>query len=122
MAKYLHPTAVLDGLLDKIATGTIMTVCSAQPTTRTEAVTTYALADVVMAGGDFTKANGDTNGRKVTVAQKAAVPIDASGTATHVAICDGTNVLLVTTCTSQALTSGGTVTIPTFKCETSDPT
>jgi hypothetical protein len=75
-----------------------------------------------MAGGDFTKANGDTNGRKVTVAQKSAVPIDASGTATHVAICDGSNVLLVTTCTSQALTSGGTVTIPTFKCETADPT
>jgi len=122
MAKYLHPTAVLDGLLDKIATGTIMTVCSAQPTTRTEAVTTYALADVTMAGGDFTKANGDTNGRKVTVAQKSAVPIDVSGTANHVAICDGTNVLLVTTCTSQVLTSGGTVTIPTFKCETSDPT
>lgn len=122
MAKYLHPTGVLDGLLDKIATGTIMTVCSAQPTTRAEAVTTYALADVVMAGGDYTKANGDTNGRKITTAQKAAVPIDTTGTATHIAICDATNVLLVTTCTSQLLTSGGTVTIPAFKCETSDPT
>lgn len=122
MAKYLNPTAVLDGLLDKIATGTIMTVCSAQPTTRAEAVTTYALADVVMAGGDYTKANGDINGRKVTTTQKATVPIDVTGTATHVAICDGTNLLLVTTCTSQALTSGGTVTIPAFKCETADPT
>ena len=75
-----------------------------------------------MAGGDYTKANGDVNGRKVTVAQKASVPIDVTGKATHVAICDGTNVLLVTTCTDQDLTSGGTVTIPTFKCETSDPT
>ena len=122
MAKFLNDTKVLDALLDGIATGTIMTVCSAQPTTRTEAVTTYALADVVLAGGDYTKANGDVSGRKITTAQKASVPIDTTGTATHIAICDATDVLLVTTCTSQSLTSGGTVTIPAFKCETTDPT
>lgn len=121
MAKSLS-TAVLDGLLDKIATGTIMTVCSAQPATRAEAVTTYALADVTLAGGDFTKAAGDTSGRKVTVAQKAAVPIDTSGTATHVAISDGTNLLAVTTCTSQALVAGNTVTIPAWKTEVANPT
>lgn len=120
MAKFLNDS-VLDTLLDKIATGTIMTVCSAQPTTRTQAVTTYALADVTVAGGDFTKADGDSSGRKVTVAAKSGVTIDASGTATHIAICDATNVLAVTTCTSQALTSGNTVSIPAWKTEVSDP-
>lgn len=118
--------AVLDGSLDITATGTILTVCSAQPTTRTEAVTTYALADVVLTAGDgngdFTIANGDTSGRKVTVAQQASIPIDTSGTATHVAICDGTNLLIVTTCTSQVLTGGGTVTVPAFDQEIADPT
>lgn len=124
MAKFANDS-VMDAALDKIATGTILTVCSSQPTTRTEAVTTYALADVVLTAGDgngdFTVANGDTNGRKVTVTQQADIPIDSSGTATHVAICDGTDLLLVTTCTSQALTSGGTVTVPPFDDEIADP-
>ena len=120
MAKFANDI-VMDAALDLIATGTIMTACSAQPTNRTEAVTTYALADVTLAGGDYTKANGDSSGRKVTIAQKSNVTIDTTGTANHVAICDGTNLLLVTTCTSQALTAGGTVTFPAFKDEIADP-
>lgn len=125
MAKSVNDV-VLDAALDKIATGTILTVCSAEPTTRTEAVTTYALADVVMTAGDgngdYTVANGDTNGRKVTITQQADIPIDTSGTATHVAICDASTLLLVTTCTSQALTGGGAVTVPAFDDEIADPT
>jgi hypothetical protein len=121
MAKWINDS-VLDAALDKIASGTILTVCNAQPTTRAEAVTTYKLADVVIDAGDFTKSNGDTNGRKVRVAQQADVPVDTTGTATHIAICDGTDLLLVTTCTSQGLTSGNTVTIPAFDDEIADPT
>ena len=120
MAKWINDS-VLDAALDKIATGTILTVCSAQPTTRAEAVTTYKLADVVIDAGDFTKCNGDTNGRKVRVAQQTDVPVDTGGTATHIAICDGTDLLLVTTCTSQVLTAGNTVTIPAFDDEIADP-
>lgn len=113
---------VLDAALDKIATANIMTACNAEPTTRTQAVTTFALADVAMAGGDFTKADGDVNGRKTTVAQKADVLIDATGDATHVALCDATDLLYVTTCTLQSLTSGNTVTFPAWKVEIADPT
>lgn len=124
MAKACHDD-VIDAALDKVATGTILTVCSAQPTTRAEAVTTYALADVVMTAGDgngdYTIVNGDTSGRKVTVAQQADIDIDTSGTATHVAICDATDLLYVTTCTSQAITSGGTVTVPAWDVEIADP-
>lgn len=124
MAKYANDD-VMDAALDEIATGTILTVCSAQPTTRTEAVTTYKLADVTLTtgdgNGDFTIGNGDTNGRKISIAEQADIPVDSSGTATHVAICDGSRLLLVTTCTSQALTSGNTVTVPTFDDEISDP-
>ncbi len=105
---------VLDGLGDVIqANCNLMTACSAEPTTRTEAVTTYALADVAMASGDFTNA-ADGGGRKLTVAAKSAVPIDATGTATHIALVDATRLLYVTTCTSQLLTSGGTVDFPAF--------
>lgn len=121
MAKWANDS-VMDAALDVYATGTVMTACSAQPTTRTEAVTTYALADVTLAGGDYTKANGDASGRKVTFASKSGVTVDTSGTANHVAISSGSALLLVTTCTSQALTAGNTVTFPAFDAEIGDPT
>lgn len=113
--------SVLDAALDKIATATTMTLCSQQPTTRTEAITTYKLADVTVSSGDFTKANGDTSGRKVTVAAKSAVPVDTTGTSNHVALCDGTELLYVTTHTGQALTAGNTVNIGSWKAEIQDP-
>lgn len=114
---------MLDGAFDVLDQANIMTVCNAEPTTRTQAVTTFALADVAMTvNSDYTKANGDTNGRKVTVAAKSGVTIDTSGTATHIALCDGTNLLYVTTCTSQALTAAGTVNVPAWDIEIADPT
>lgn len=122
MAKSVHDS-VLDGAFDILDQANIMNVCSAEPTTRTEAITTFSLADVPMTvNTDYTKANGDTSGRKCTVAAKSAVPVDSSGTATHVALCDGTNLLYVTTCTSQVLTAGNTVNIPAWKIEIADPT
>ena len=122
MAKSVH-NDFLDGALNILKNNAnIMTACSAEPTTRTEAITTYALADVAMAPGDFTVADGDANGRKVTVGAKSAVPVDASGTATHIALCDATRLLMVTTCTSQVLTSGNTVNFPAFDDEIADPT
>lgn len=117
---------IMDAGLDVIATATRQIACSAQPTTFTEANATYALADVTMAGGDFTKANGDTSGRKVTMGAKSGALIDASGTATHVALVrvSDSTLLYVTTCTSQALTANGTNTVnfPAWKIEIGDPT
>jgi hypothetical protein len=122
MAKTVH-NDVLDAAFNDLDAADLMTVCSAQPTTRTEAVTTFKLADVAMTPDtDFTNADGDTSGRKVTVAAKSAVPVDTTGTATHVALVDATRLLYVTTCTSQALTSGNTVNIPAWDIEIADPT
>lgn len=113
---------VLDGALNIIKNNcNLMTVCSAQPTTRTEAVSTYELADVVVDSADFTVGDGDSSGRKVTVAAQTGATVDVTGTATHVALVDGTRLLYVTTCTSQALTSGNTVDFPAWKIEISDP-
>lgn len=95
MTKWIND-AVLDAALDEIRdNANLMTLCSQPPTTRTEAVTTYALADVAMASGDFTKADGDVSGRKLTVAQKTGVTVDTSGMATHRALVDGTRLLHV---------------------------
>lgn len=120
MSKYAA-TAVLDALLDKIATGVVMTVCSTQPTSYAQATSTYKLASVSMSGGDFTKAAGSPSGRQVTVGSKSGVSVTASGSAQHVAICDGSTLLYVTTLTAQALTSGNTVTIPSWIVTVTDP-
>jgi hypothetical protein len=124
MAKTVSDT-ILDGAFDVLDQADLMTACSAQPTTFAEATSTYKLADVAMTPNtDFTKADGDTNGRKVTVAAKSAVAIDSSGTATYIALTksSGSVLLYVTTCTSQALTAGGTVDFPAWDIEIADPT
>jgi len=119
------PDIVLDGPADIIDQADKMIACSAQPTTFTEANATFALADAAMTPNtDYTKANGDTNGRKVTVAAKSAVTIDTSGTANHIALVSvGDSTLrYVTTCTPQGLTAGNTVNFPAWDIETADPT
>jgi ferric-dicitrate binding protein FerR (iron transport regulator) len=121
MAKFT-PDAVLDLPLDKIATATSYTLCSTQPTNRTEAVTTYALASTTAAPGDFTKANGASSGRQVTVAAKSGISIATSGSAQHVALCDGTALLHVTTIPAQTVTAGNTANVGAFVVTFNDPT
>lgn len=126
MSKWANDN-VMDAALDYVATATQLCVCSSQPTTYAEATSTYKLAVSTMTAGagngSYTKANGDTNGRKLTVAQQANKAIDSSGTATHVAlvIVGSSTLVYVTTCTSQVLTAGGTVTVAAWDIEISDP-
>lgn len=123
MAKFI-PDAVLDVLLEEIATGTRLVVCSGQPANYA-GIASVALAEATLTpgdgNGDFTIGNGDVSGRKLTVLQQSNITIDASGDATHVSIDDGSSLLAVTTCTTQTLTEGGTVTVPAFDIEVSDP-
>jgi hypothetical protein len=114
--------AVLDAALAKIATSDRMTVCSGEPANFAGIAAVLLVTHVLTAGsgnGDWTIAAGTQ--RKVTTTQQAAVSITNSGTATHVCYDDGTTLLAVTTCTSQVLTSGGTVTVPAFKFEFAAP-
>jgi hypothetical protein len=122
MGKACHAD-VLDGLGLIVKNNcNLMIACSAQPTTRAEAVTTYALADVAMSSGDFTMAT-DGTGRKCTVGAKTGVTVDASGTVTHIAFVDSTRLLYVDTCASQVLTAGNTCNFPaTDICKTGQPT
>ena len=114
--------SVLDGALNVIknAAGLTAILCSAQPTTRAEAIT-LQLADVALAAADIVIANGDTSGRKGTVATKNAVPVDASGTGNHLALISSTLLLYVTTTPATAVAIGGTVDIGSWKIEIADP-
>lgn len=122
MAKFVLAN-VLDAALNYIDSNmNAQNVNSSQPTTRTEAVTTFMLATVAMTAADGTLANGDTSGRKHTYTAKSGISVTNSGTATHVSITSATELLLVTTCTSQAISTGGTVDIPSWKYEINNPT
>ena len=70
---------------------------------------------------DYTIADGVTDGRRVTMSQKADVSVTNSGTGTHVALVTATELKTVTTCTSQAVTSGNTVTFNAWDQEIADP-
>lgn len=121
MPKLVDDT-VLDGAFNIIKNNaTTMYACNAEPTSRAEAIS-YALADVAMASGDFTIADGGTDGRKVTVAAKSAVTVDVTGAAIWIALISATLLLLRTTCTSQQLTQGNTVNIPAYTDTIRDPT
>jgi hypothetical protein len=124
MAKAI-PDAVYDAALASIAAATRLVVCSGQPA-NFAGIAAVALADVTLTAGtgngDHTIGDGDVSGRKNRISQQDDIPIDSSGTATHVSLDDGSVLKAVTTCTSQALTSGGTVTVPAWDIEFTDPT
>lgn len=110
----------LDGSLDNIAGSTAFNICSAEPTSIAECDSLSLIPALTIGPGDFTKANGDVSGRKVTVAAQSSLSIDVTGTANHVAINDGVD-FYVTTATPQALTSGGTVSTTAWDIEIADP-
>lgn len=120
MGKVVH-NDVLDAALNEIATCTEIYLCTGEPTSRANADSISVIPAHTMAGGDYTNADGDTSGRKVTVAAQNSLSADATGTVTHVALCDASNLMYVTTCTSQAVTSGNTVNIGAWDIEIADP-
>lgn len=117
------PDAMLDAGLDYVANSTIMHLCSAQPADYA-GIAAVSLADVVVDGTDFTKADHATSGRQVTVGEQTGVTIDASGDATHVVLAStgDTTLRYVTTCATQTVTSGNTATIGSFIVQIADPT
>lgn len=118
---------VLDAPLAEVAEANLLCLCSAAPTTHTEATSTYKLADVALStglgGGDFgAAADGTVSGRRTTVAAQPGVTVDSTGTVTHLALVDGSRLLAVTPTQSFGVTAAGTVDIPAFDIEFRDPT
>lgn len=112
---------VMDVLLQYIITnGDALNLCSAIPTTYTEAITTYNLGSIALTGADYTLAAGDISGRKVTVGAQTGVTIGgAGGTVVYVAITDsgGSDLLLYSSCTPVVVFVGNTVNTTAFDLE-----
>ena len=98
-------------------------ITSAQPTTYTEANSTYALGNstTLSIGAPADRSGG---GRQVTIAAITDGSVTATGTATHYAIVDTTNSRLLAAgslTASQAVTSGNTFTLTSTTIGIPDP-
>ena len=119
---FLNDDVLDDGLqVLTDATSKELHICSQEPTTRTEAVTTYTLgnksAPTVGAPTD-----GDSSGRKVVVSAITDGSVTGTGTATHWALVDGTRLLATQSlASSQAVTSGNTFTLAAIDITIPDP-
>ena len=124
--------ASMDAMLNHIKFSvTKLCLCSAQPATYAEATTqhdgstgNYMLGVADITSADFTgPGNGVVSGRKITVGSVVDIPVLATGTLTHIALCDGANstLIYVSECDEQLLTALNTVTTPSYNIEIEDP-
>lgn len=120
MGKFV-PDAAMDAILDYYAASTLQSVLS-DVTTPVDLSNT--LADVAMAAGDFTKAEGDAGAgsRKLTMSAKSDVAVSADGSPLHVVLSESGTIRLVTTCTGPDLTTGSNVNFPAWEYEIGIPT
>ena len=112
---------LMDKALDHLkTTGDMLNICDTIPTTLTEAEVTYMLAQVAMTSADYTLADGDVSGRKVTVAGQTGVTVTNSGTSLVAAITGGTDLFVYSECTAIALVAGNTINTTSFDWEILD--
>ena len=112
---------VFDAALGVVDDANALYITSQEATTRTGAVTTYALGS--KSSPSFTgPATGDPSGRKITVDAITDGSVSADGTASHWALVDGTRLLATgALSSSQAVTNGNTFTLAAFDIEIRDP-
>lgn len=117
------PDAVLDLPLEEIATGTYLYLCSAQPADYEQASDTYLLGGAVPSFSG--PADASPNGRKITVAAITAGEVQISGTATHWAIANDPDQVILATkalASSIAVLVGAEFTLTAFDIRMPDPT
>lgn len=100
---------MLDAALAYLTNATVVHICSAQPTTYTEATSTYSLGSKSLSSAAFGAPADATSGRQVTVSGSTIGEIDVSttGSVNHIAFVSGSSLILVTTCTDISVVSGG---------------
>lgn len=119
---FLNDEAFDQGLDWITANGDRIDICSAEPTTYAEATSTFSLGNSAVVIG--AAQNGASSGRRVVVPAISGGSVSASGTATHIAITDGTGTLIATQAlaSSQAVTSGNLFNLTSFSITYPDPT
>lgn len=121
---YLNDTVLDDGLQYLTDNGGRLDICSQEPSTYTEATSTYTLGNKTSPTvGSPT--NGDSNGRKVVISAITDGSVTGTGTATHWALTKttATTALLAaqSLSSSQAVTNGNPFTTTAIDITIPDP-
>lgn len=115
---------ILDAALDVIDTDTEnLYICSQEPTTYTQAQTTYKLGTKATPA-IVAPADRSGGGREVVISAITDGTVDATGTASHWALTDNSASKLLATgslSSSQAVTSGNDFTLAEFSIGIPDP-
>ena len=125
MASPNFSDAVLDGGPDYLETNcTRVDICTTEPTTYAEATSTYTVGNYTLNGADWTIANGDTSGRKITLGAQTGNNGTGTGAGNFLAFTNGTDTLYgVIDADGDTVNSGSAVNISATKVwETADPT
>lgn len=123
MAAFLNNSVFDNGIGSLQTNGETIHICSQQPTTYTEASSTYTLGNETTLN-IASPSDRTGGGRKVNVLEILSGTVTATGTATHFAIVDDTNTSLLATGplnASQAVTSGNTFSLTAFDIAIPDP-
>lgn len=119
MASILADWAIDNGLNGVHTNADKIYLCSQDPTTFTEATSTYALGNYNFGAGNAFGAPADAtpSGRKITSAVVTAGSITGNGTAVKWAVVDSVNLRLLANgslASSVGVTSGQAFTLPAF--------
>lgn len=118
---FLNDEVKDQGLDYATANGTRLYLCSAEPTTYTEATSTYALGNATVTTS--ATSDGTTDGRKVEVSAILNGTTTASGSATHWALTDASSILVAADSlnASKSVTSGNLFSMEAFTLTIRDP-
>ena len=112
---YLNTIAMDSGLSYLTTNGTRVDICSTEPTTYTQATTTYTLGYGTTTTGS--PATRSPSGRKVTVAAISGASVTGTNTAAYWALSYPSGTALLATgnlSASQSVTSGNTFSLAAF--------
>ena len=101
-----------------------MSVCSTNPTNVAQAIGTSGSIRIAKTSAATVGAAGSTtNGYTVKVTSAVSLTVQLAGTAKVVVLCAGTSkIAYVTKCTTRAMTTSDTVSIPAWHIRIANPT
>lgn len=119
---YLNDNVLDSGVAWVDTNGTRLDICSTEPTTYTQATSTYTLGNKTGITIS-TPADGTGGGRAVTVSAITDGSVTGNGTAAYWAITNGSDTLIAagSLSSSQSVTSGNTFTLGAFEIRIPDP-
>ena len=100
MSKWMSDAAI-EGGINFTQTMTLLSVLKTVATPVAGDLAGDTLASVAIDSGDFTEADGDSGGRKVTIAAQTGLTASASGNALHLVLSLSGVVHVITTITSK---------------------